>query len=298
MLTVADDGVGLRPGGVDVTAHFGLRGLESLVRDHGGAPHRPLRPGRRDDDTTGDAGMTIQACCSSTTTPSCAAGSSSCSPASPTSRWWARPPTAPRRWRRYAVRRPTSCSWTCRCPATDGVTATRRHRGRGRTGRPGAHVVLRRRPDRRRARRGGGRLPAQGRRPRGRHRGRACRQPRASPRCTRGRPAAAARAAGVRRGGRPHAAGDRGARCWSGRGWPTSRSPAGSGISERTVKAHLTSVFASIGVADRTQAASGRSAAGWGTEESVLITGSWEKPARSPRARRRRTRLVPGTGIR
>ncbi len=27
------------------------------------------------------------------------------------------------------------------------------------------------------------------------------------------------------------------------------------GISERTVKAHLTSVFASIGVADRTQAA-------------------------------------------
>ena len=46
-------------------------------------------------------------------------------------------------------------------------------------------------------------------------------------------------------------------RCWRwcGRAWRTSRSPAGSGISERTVKAHLTSAFQRIGVVDRTQAA-------------------------------------------
>ena len=36
---------------------------------------------------------------------------------------------------------------------------------------------------------------------------------------------------------------------------PTSRSPAASGIGERTVKAHLTSVFQRLGVSDRVQAA-------------------------------------------
>ena len=37
--------------------------------------------------------------------------------------------------------------------------------------------------------------------------------------------------------------------------WPTSRSPVELGISERTVKAHLTNVFQRLGVTDRTQAA-------------------------------------------
>ena len=36
VLTVSDDGVGFDPGAVDATAHYGLRGLESLVRDRGG----------------------------------------------------------------------------------------------------------------------------------------------------------------------------------------------------------------------------------------------------------------------
>lgn len=36
VLTVEDDGIGFEPGSVDATAHYGLRGLESLVRDHGG----------------------------------------------------------------------------------------------------------------------------------------------------------------------------------------------------------------------------------------------------------------------
>ena len=47
----------------------------------------------------------------------------------------------------------------------------------------------------------------------------------------------------------------RGARLVARRATPTSRSPAGSGISERTVKAHLTNVFQRLGVTDRTQAA-------------------------------------------
>jgi two-component system NarL family sensor kinase len=37
VLTVEDDGVGFDPGSVDATAHYGLRGLESLVRDRGGS---------------------------------------------------------------------------------------------------------------------------------------------------------------------------------------------------------------------------------------------------------------------
>lgn len=37
VLTVDDDGVGFDPGSVDATAHYGLRGLESLVRDQGGS---------------------------------------------------------------------------------------------------------------------------------------------------------------------------------------------------------------------------------------------------------------------
>jgi two-component system, NarL family, sensor kinase len=36
VLTVTDDGVGFDPDSVNATAHYGLRGLESLVRDHGG----------------------------------------------------------------------------------------------------------------------------------------------------------------------------------------------------------------------------------------------------------------------
>ncbi len=36
VLTVEDDGVGFDPSDVDAGAHYGLRGLESLVRDHGG----------------------------------------------------------------------------------------------------------------------------------------------------------------------------------------------------------------------------------------------------------------------
>ena len=60
VLTVEDDGIGFEPGSVDATAHYGLRGLESLVRDHGGVLDHPLGPGRGDDDTAGDAGMTIR----------------------------------------------------------------------------------------------------------------------------------------------------------------------------------------------------------------------------------------------
>jgi two-component system, NarL family, sensor kinase len=37
VLTVEDDGVGFDPGSVDAAAHYGLRGLESLVRDRGGS---------------------------------------------------------------------------------------------------------------------------------------------------------------------------------------------------------------------------------------------------------------------
>jgi two-component system, NarL family, sensor kinase len=37
VLTVTDDGIGFDPDAVNATAHYGLRGLESLVRDHGGA---------------------------------------------------------------------------------------------------------------------------------------------------------------------------------------------------------------------------------------------------------------------
>ena len=36
VLTVEDDGVGFDPASVNATAHYGLRGLESLVRDRGG----------------------------------------------------------------------------------------------------------------------------------------------------------------------------------------------------------------------------------------------------------------------
>ena len=42
---------------------------------------------------------------------------------------------------------------------------------------------------------------------------------------------------------------------WSSRACSTSRSPSRLGITERTVKAHLTSAYQRIGVADRTQAA-------------------------------------------
>ena len=66
----------------------------------------------------------------------------------------------------------------------------------------------------------------------------------ASRRSTRGPPASCSARGGRRppAGVRPHPAGGRGARRWCGRGWPTSRSPGGSGSRERTVKAHLTSV--------------------------------------------------------
>lgn len=46
VLTVADDGVGFDPDDVDVAAHYGLRGLESLVRDHGGDLIVRSAPGR------------------------------------------------------------------------------------------------------------------------------------------------------------------------------------------------------------------------------------------------------------
>ena len=46
VLTVADDGVGFDPEDVDVAVHYGLRGLESLVRDHGGDLTVSSAPGR------------------------------------------------------------------------------------------------------------------------------------------------------------------------------------------------------------------------------------------------------------
>ena len=62
------------------------------------------------------------------------------------------------------------------------------------------------------------------------------------------------RAAGARRRPRCHRARPRCSGSWS-RACSTSRSPHRLGITERTVKAHLTSAYQRIGVADRTQAA-------------------------------------------
>jgi signal transduction histidine kinase len=45
VLTVADDGDGFDPATVSATAHYGLRGLESLVADHGGTLLIRSRPG-------------------------------------------------------------------------------------------------------------------------------------------------------------------------------------------------------------------------------------------------------------
>ena len=71
------------------------------------------------------------------------------------------------------------------------------------------------------------------------------------------RAASALLSAGVRPGRRRAASRRASARCWPW--WPracrTSSSRGASSISEKTVKAHLTSVFRTIGVDDRTQAA-------------------------------------------
>ena len=45
VLTVTDDGTGFDPAAVSATAHYGLRGLESLVRDNGGTLDIRSRPG-------------------------------------------------------------------------------------------------------------------------------------------------------------------------------------------------------------------------------------------------------------
>jgi len=45
VLTVADDGVGFDPESVSGAAHYGLRGLESLVRDSGGVLTIESTPG-------------------------------------------------------------------------------------------------------------------------------------------------------------------------------------------------------------------------------------------------------------
>ena len=116
-------------------------------------------------------------------------------------------------------------------PADARGRRRRRHpgdHGRGhRRGRAGADVVLRQRADHRRARRRRRRLPAQGRRPRGRPPGHPCGQPRRVPDPPEGRPGAARR---PRRAPARCSSPAARPRCspWSAPGWPTSRSPAAS----------------------------------------------------------------------
>ena len=142
-------------------------------------------------------------------------------------------------------------------PVMEGVEAHRAHPpGLATDEDRGAHLVLR--PS---ACAGGARgrcrgLRAEARRPRsdpGSHR---CGAPRRGAHRPAGGASAARREAGGRHGERACSPIARRRCCvWCSRAWRTSRSAAGSGISERTVKAHLTKIFQTLGVADRTQAA-------------------------------------------
>ena len=140
-------------------------------------------------------------------------------------------------------------------PGLDGIEATRRlvKRAPGRAGRR-AHVVLRPRPDPRRARRRRGRLPAEGRDAGG--------APERDP-CGRARRVTARAEGGARRSSQAHVeqeqeplrGREREILALVAAGHPNKIIARRLGISEKTVKSHLTSVYRQIGVTDRVQAA-------------------------------------------
>ena len=111
------------------------------------------------------------------------------------------------------------------------------------------------RADRRRPRRRRGRLPAQGRRARGRAARHPGRRPAASRRSTRGRPASCSAPARTSVAAADLTPRESEVLALVRQGLANKQIARRLGITERTVKAHLTSVFQRIGVVDRTQAA-------------------------------------------
>ena len=268
-LEVVDDGVGFDPDNVRDPDRYGLRGLRSLVRDNGGDLEVGLGTrGGHDSADGGERHVTNEPTARRSPDPiirvvlvddhaMIRAGLEQLLTGTADIEVVGQAEDGAQAIAVVESLRPDVVLMDLQMPGVDGVDrhptdqGARPRRGRRR---PRPDVLLRRRAHRGRARRRRRRLPAEGRRPRRRAATASARSAAAGPRSTPGPPGPCS---GPRADSRHVQLTGRETEVLAlvREGLANQQVARRLDISERTVKAHLTSAFARIGVSDRTQAA-------------------------------------------